>query len=178
MKALVVLAVGLGVPGVLPALVVARRWAPAVFLAPLIGAGLAAVAAVIELGLGGSLPVNYAVLAAIANLAVIAWWRMGRYSVRSWTGPSWGWSVATVAVALGCLVIPLTALRSPMIGWDANTMWLTKALMAYGGHHELVTGLQNPAYQTPTRTTRRCCQPPARSRSLFSGLASCTCSLT
>jgi hypothetical protein len=147
MKALVVLAAGLGVPGVLPALLVARRWAPAVFLAPLIGAGLAAVAAVTELGLGGSLPVNYAVVAVIANLAVIAWWRMARYSVRSWAGPSWGWPVATVAIVLACLAIPLTALRSPMIGWDANTMWLTKALMAYGGHHELLAGLQNPAYQ-------------------------------
>jgi hypothetical protein len=33
-----------------------------------------------------------------------------------------------------------------MMGWDANSIWLTHALMVSGGHHELLTGLKNPAY--------------------------------
>ena len=34
-----------------------------------------------------------------------------------------------------------------MFGWDGNSIWLTHALMVYGGHHELLTGLRNVAYQ-------------------------------
>jgi hypothetical protein len=147
MRALFVLVVGLGAPGVLPALAVARRSPVVVFLAPLIGAVLAAAAAVIELGLGGSLPVDYAVVAVTANLAVIAWWLAAPRSRRPWPGPSWGWSAVTVVVVLGCLAVSLNALRSPGIGWDANSIWLTHAMMVYGGHHDLLTGLQNVAYR-------------------------------
>jgi hypothetical protein len=147
MRALFVLVVGLGAPGILPSLAVARRSPAVVFLAPLIGAVMAATAAVVELGLGGSLPVDYAVVAVIANLAVIAWWLAAPRSGRQWVGPSWGWSVVTVVVVLGCLAVSLDALRSPGIGWDANSIWLTHAMMVYGGHHELLTGLRNVAYR-------------------------------
>jgi hypothetical protein len=146
-NALVVLVVGLGVPGILPALAVARGSPAAVFLAPLTGAGMAAVAAVIELGVGGSLLPNYIGVAVVANLAVIAWWlAAGRASWR-WAGLPWGWSIATVVVAVGCLAVTLDCLRAKVVGWDAGSIWTTHALLVYGGHHELVTGLQNVAYQ-------------------------------
>ena len=147
MRALFVLVAGLGAPSILPTLAVARRSPALVFLAPLIGAGMAAVAAEIEFGVGGSLITGYAVVAVTANLAVIAWWLAAGRSRQPWAGPSWRWSIVTVVIVLGSVAIPLTALRSPMIGWDANSIWLTHALMVYGGHHELVTGLQNVAYQ-------------------------------
>jgi hypothetical protein len=149
MKALLVLAVGLGAAGILPALAVARRSPAVIFLAPLIGAGLAAVAALTELGVAGSLPADYAVVTAIANLAVIGWWLTTRRSVRAPAGPGWGWgwSTVTVAAVLGCLAIPLNVLRVPAIGADPNTIWLTHTLMAYAGHHEYLTGLQNAGYQ-------------------------------
>jgi hypothetical protein len=147
MSALVVLAVGLGLPGLLPAVAAAGRSPVVVFLAPLIGAGMAAVAAVIELGVASSLPADYAVLAVVVNLAVLAWWRAAGRGAWRWAGPAGGWPAATVIVVAGCAVIPLTALRAHMIGWDANSIWLTHALMVYGGHHELVTGLRNVAYQ-------------------------------
>jgi len=147
MRALFVLVVGLGAPGLLPALAVARRSPVVVFLAPLIGALMAAVAAVIELGLGGSLPADYAAVAVTANLAVIAWWLAAGRSRPQWAGPAREWSVVTVVVVLSCLAVSLNALRSPGIGWDANSIWLTHAMMVYGGHHELLTGLQNVAYQ-------------------------------
>ena len=153
MRALVVLVVVLGVPGALPALAVARRSLAGVFLAPLIGAGMAAVATEIELGAGGSLVPDYVAVALAVNLAVILWWLAVRPAAAPpavparETGAAWAWSVLALVVVLGCLAIPLTALRSPMFGWDANSIWLTHALMVYGGHHELLTGLQNVAYQ-------------------------------
>ena len=147
MKALFVLVVGLGVPGILPSLAVARRSPVLVFLAPLAGAGMVAVAAEIELGVGGSLVEDYAVVAVAANLAVIAWWLAARRSLQPWAGPSWGWSIVTVVVVLAAAAVPLDALRVPMIGGDGNSIWLTHALMVYGGHHELLADLQNVAYR-------------------------------
>jgi hypothetical protein len=153
MNSLVVLAVGLGLAGLVPALAVAGQSLVVLFLAPLIGAGMAAVGATIELGVGGSLGADYAVVAVIVNLAVIAWWLRTRRGARPRAVPAqvsprtWGWSVLTVVVLLGCMAYPLSALRAEMFGWDANSIWLTHALMAYGGHHDLLTGLQNPAYQ-------------------------------
>jgi hypothetical protein len=145
MTELLVVIVGLGAPGFLLALAVAGASPVLVFLAPLIGAGMAAVAAELELGVGGSLFTWYAVVAVIANVAVVARWLAG-VRFPPWADPPWGWSILTLAVVLGALIIPLTALRAPMIGWDANSIWLTHALMVSGGHHELLTGLQNPAY--------------------------------
>jgi hypothetical protein len=151
MRALVMLAAGLGAPGILPAVAVARRSLVVVFLAPLIGAGMAAVAAVIELGAGGSVVADYMAVAVAVNLVVIAWWlawlRAAQPRATATRAGSWGWPVLTLAVVLGCLAVPLMALRAPMIGWDANSIWLTHAFMVYGGHHELLTGLQNVAYQ-------------------------------
>ena len=156
MKTLLVLAVGLGVPGIPLALAVARRSPVVVFLAPLTGAAMAAVAATIELGVGGSIVADYVAVVVIVNLAVIAWWLAARRAaqpraVRTRSGRAtrapWGWAVLTVIVVVGCLAIPLSALRAQMFGWDANSIWLTHTLMVYGGHHELLTGLQNVAYQ-------------------------------
>jgi hypothetical protein len=59
MRPIAVLLLYLASPGLTPALVAARRAPVAGFLAPLIGAAMAAVAAVIELGIGGSLLTCY-----------------------------------------------------------------------------------------------------------------------
>jgi hypothetical protein len=143
MRPLFVLVVGLGVAGILPAWALARRSPVVLFLAPVIGAAMAAVGAEIELGIGGSLVAGYGGGGGAGGAAA------RRASPPSAAPPRepWGWSVLTLVVVLGCLAIPLTALRAPMFGWDANSIWLTHALMVYGGHHELLTGLQNVAYQ-------------------------------
>jgi len=147
MKAFVVLAVGLAAAGLLPALAVARRPVVVIFLAPLTGAGLAAVAAVIEFGVGGTLPADYLGVAIAVNVAVVAWWLTAGRTVRPSAGPRWWWSVATLAVVLGCLAIPMNDLRVPAIGGDPNNIWLTHALLAYGGHHAYFTGLQSVGYR-------------------------------
>jgi len=145
MSALITLIVALGVPGILPALAVARRSPVVVFLAPLAGALMAAVAATIELGIAGSLVVDYVIVAVLVNAAVIAWWLRSGRSVPFPAQWRWGWLLATAAGVLGCAAIPLAALRAPFIGWDGNSIWLMHSLMAYGGHHAYLAGLQNVA---------------------------------
>jgi hypothetical protein len=144
MKPALVLVVYLAVPGLLPALVVARRAPVVIFLAPLIGAAMAAVAAGIELGAGGTLLRCYLLVTVIVNAAAAGWWLAAGRRTR-WDSPPTGWSALTVAVMAAALVLPLTALRVPGMGWDTNSIWLTHSLMVAGGHHALLTGLRNPA---------------------------------
>ena len=151
MRAVVVLAAGLALPGVLPALATAGWSAMVVYLAPVIGTVMAAVAAEIELGLGGSLVPDYLAVAAAVNIAVIAWWVTVRRGarLRSAQAPrtrgARAWSLLAVAVVAGCLAVPLSALRGALLGGD-GTIWMAHALMVYGGHHELLASTQNPAY--------------------------------
>jgi hypothetical protein len=147
MNAFVVLAAGLAATGVLPALAVARRSAAVIFLAPLAGAGLAAVAAVIEFGVGGTLLADYIRVAIAVNVAVVAWWLTAGRKVRPAISPRWWWSIATLAVVFGCLALPVNDLRVPAIGADPYNIWLTHALLAYGGHHAYFTGLQGVGYR-------------------------------
>jgi hypothetical protein len=168
MTAFLTVLLGLGVPGLLPALAVARRSPVVILLAPVIGAVFAALAAELELGIAGSLVAWYVLIAVVVNLAVIGWWLVARRSgsvlvlARSEPAltaarqpdqapprsrfPAWGWYVITVAVLVAALAVPLTALRSHVIYWDSNSIWLTHALMISGGHHELLTSLQNHTY--------------------------------
>jgi hypothetical protein len=152
MRGLVVLAAGLALPGVLPALAAAGWSAVVVFLAPVIGTVMAAFAAEIEVGVGGSIVPDYLAVAVTVNIAVIAWWVITRRGAgpRSAQAPrtvgEWAWSVLAVAVVAGCLAVPLSALRGALLTGDGTTIWTTHALMLYGGHHELVASLQNPSY--------------------------------
>jgi hypothetical protein len=145
-----VLILGLAVPGLLPALAVARRSPAVIFLAPIIGAVMAALAAEIELGAGGSLLGCYVVVAVTVNVAVIAALLIARQVWRRPLVPQenlpLGWSVFTMVIVLAALAIPLSGLAGHKIGWDANSIWLTHALMLSGGHHTVVTDLKDPTY--------------------------------
>jgi hypothetical protein len=145
MKPAVVLIVGLGLPGLLPALVTARRSPALLFLAPLVGAVMAAIAAELELGVGGTLTDWYVAVAVTVNVVAAVWWlALGRRM--KWTSLPWYWSLVTFIVELAVLVIPLSALRVPVIGRDPNSIWLTHALLIAGGHKTLIAGLKNPVY--------------------------------
>src|SRR5580700_2684400 len=121
MKALLMLAIGLGAAGIVPAVALARRSPVVGFLAPLIGAGMAAVAAGIELGAGGSVAADYMAVVVTVNLVAIGWWlaalRTAQPPVISTRAPraprvSWVWASLTLVIVLGCLAVPLMALRA------------------------------------------------------------------
>jgi hypothetical protein len=146
-NALLIVLAALGGAGLLPALVLARRSPVLVFLAPLIGACMAAVGAEFELGVGGSLRTCFIAVAAAVNTIAVVWWLVaGR--LRRWPSPPWWWSLVAVIVVLGALTYPLLGLRGQLVGGrDPNTIWLTHALMISGGHHQLLAALRNPVYQ-------------------------------
>jgi hypothetical protein len=146
MSAFVVLVAGLALPGALPALVLARRSPVVVFLAPLIGAAMAAVAAVLELAIAGPLLLWFVVVAIVVNGVSVAWWvGRGRLQAGAHRPPAEWLLFTPLAVALA-LAIPLIDLRARMIGWDAEQIWLTHAMMISGGHGELLSSLRNHTY--------------------------------
>jgi hypothetical protein len=67
---------------------------------------MVAVAAEIELGVGGSLVAHYVVVAVAANLAVTARWLAAGRCRQPWAGPSWGWSIVTIVIVLGSAAVP------------------------------------------------------------------------
>ncbi len=144
------LILGLALPGLLPALAVARRSPAVIFLAPIIGAIMAALAAELEVAVSLSLLGCYLLVAVTVNASVIASLVMAR---RVWRRPlvpqerfSLRWSILTLLVVLAALAVPLSGLRAHEIGWDPNSIWLTHALMLSGGHSELVTAMKDPVY--------------------------------
>jgi len=145
MSALVVLLVGLGIPGLVPALLLAWRSPVVVFLAPLIGAAMAAVATELELAFSGTLLFWYVIVAILANGAAATYWiTRGGLRAEGRSRPLW-MLLAPLAIA-GALVVPLIGLRARMIGWDAEQIWLTHAMMISGGHRELLSSLRNHSY--------------------------------
>jgi hypothetical protein len=151
MQPLEVLILGLAVPGLLPALAVARRSPAVIFLAPIVGAIMAALAAELEVAVSLSLLGCYVLVAVTVNAAVIASLlmarRVGRRPLVPQEGFSLGWSILTVLIVLAALAFPLSGLQAHEIGWDADSIWLTHSLMLSGGHRELVTAMTDPAYR-------------------------------
>jgi hypothetical protein len=134
---------GLTLTGILPALALAGVTPVCIFLSPLIGAVAAGVAVEFEIGLGGTMILWFVLVAVILNIIALAS-LLRRRSFPAWqTG---GWSLATVAVLLLVLAIPLTGMRAHEVGYDGAITWTTHALLISGAHKTLVSGLQNPAY--------------------------------
>ncbi len=145
-----------------------RRGAPiALFLVPLAGSVLAAVAAEFELAVGGSILPWFVALAALAN--VVGAWRLWRVASRdavdvepgehpSVRAPlrrfgkvprllAWSpWSWITILAVIGAVGWPLRALRNPLIFDDGYAIWTLHSIFIYGGHHAFLSGLRNPAY--------------------------------
>jgi hypothetical protein len=142
---LIVLVAGLGLPGLLPALILARRSPAIIFLAPLIGAAMAAVATEFELKAAGSLVLWYVVVVLVVNAASVAWW-LARGRQRDANPPAPEWVLLTAVAAGAALVVPLVGLRAQLLGVDSEQIWLTHAMMISGGHRELLSSLTNHSY--------------------------------
>lgn len=129
-------------PAVVPSAALTGVRPLALVLAPLGGAVLAALAALLELALGGTLVTWFAVLAVAANGAAAVWLvRAGR---PRWSGWSTWW--AGPVVVAGALAWSLTGLRAPIVSYDAHTFWILHALWIYGGHRTYLAAVKNPAY--------------------------------
>ena len=146
--ALIVTIVVLGLPGLFPALIAVRRSPVVIFLAPLVGALMAAVAAECELGIGGSLLMWYVPIAVTVNAVALLWLAFRKEPSQTRAALPWQWFILTAIVVIGAVMVPLSGLRAPMIGYDANVIWLSHTLLVSGGHRALLSGLQNPVLWT------------------------------
>ncbi len=147
--------------GLLPTVTMVGARPVLVFLAPLGGALVAALAAELELAVGGDLLGWFVPLAVAANVAaaVVLGWRW-RINNRPLTDPDliavpsagergrhqWVWAIVTVVVVAAAALWPLQALRAPAIGFDANAIWLLHSLFIYGGHSAMLAPLHNRLY--------------------------------
>ncbi|MGA2521514.1 MAG: hypothetical protein ABSG81_11940 [Acidimicrobiales bacterium] len=111
--------------GLLPALAVAGISSATLFLVPLASSAMAGIAATIEFGVGGSIGGCFVVVAVLANIAAA----LG-LAVPFLAGVGW----------------PLLVLQAPVIGFDAQAIWLVHTALVWGGHHTLVAGLTSNVY--------------------------------
>jgi hypothetical protein len=147
-----------------PVIMVAGLRPASVFLCPLGGSLLGAWAAEFELVVGGSFTSALLIVAAAANGAGLVYLllrRTGRLSgfassrrhrrILSNDPParqSLGWGLISLVVVSAALLWPLRVLGAPLIGYDANVVWLLHAILVYGGHGAMLTGLRNPVLGT------------------------------
>ncbi len=152
-------------PALVPSLALLGARPMTVFVTPLVGAILAAVAAELEAALGGTILTWFVILAVAANVAALASLRDrlmeiaglrregDRLSVqgdghrpRAWSLPT-AWSCITVVVIGLAVLWPLQALRSPILAYDGFAIWTLHSLFIYGGHGVYHSALTNPVYR-------------------------------
>ena len=137
------------VPGLIPAVAVCGRSVAVVFICPITGALLCAIAATAEFVLPGSftlwLVVTWILSNALAIGVVVTRKRrptptpqLLRFNTLT--------SVAIVASVTTVGVWFLLALKAPMMGFDTQAIWMLHAMFIYGGHHRLEADLHNRAY--------------------------------
>jgi hypothetical protein len=148
-------------PAVLPALALLGARTMTVFITPLVGAVLAAIASELEAAVGSTLLTWYVILVVLANAAALAGIRQRLVASRKtqrralpaldggrprgWTWPSW-WSWVTVAVIALAAAWPLQVLRAPLLGYDGFAIWTLHSLLIYGGHGVYQGALTDPGY--------------------------------
>ncbi len=135
----------LAIPAVVPTVALVGARPVTIFLVPLAGSVLAAVAAELELAVGGSLLAWFVVLAVSINVLAVGWLRSGprRRSAGRFASP-WPW--ITILVVVVALAWPLHALRNPIVINDGWAIWTLHSAFIYGGHNAFLSDLKNPAY--------------------------------
>ncbi len=130
----------LALPALVPTIALVGLRPTTIFLVPLVGSLLAAVAAEFELAIGGSHLAWFIVMAVLINVITARrFWSIAHF-------PRWSaWSWLTVLVVIAAVAWPLQALRSPLVSVDGYAIWTLHALLIYGGHHTLL-GLADRVY--------------------------------
>jgi len=134
-------------PGVLPAFALAGAVPEAAFLSPLLGAIVAALAAVGELTIAGSFVTWYVTLAILAQVLAVSVLRGRRKEAgRKISLRGRRRDIAAMLLVVSALVWPLSAMRARLVGYDAHAIWVLHGMFISGGHSQLVAGLKDPAY--------------------------------
>ena len=151
-------------PAILPVVAIAGLRPVSLFLVPLGGAALAAISAIFVFAVIGSVAVWFAIFAVLANVGactgILSRLRnRRRASVSGINGrseehrPVRGhpeatvWKIACTVVVVLAVAWPLMVLRVPVIGYDAQAIWLLHTALVWGGHQVMVAGLTNPVYR-------------------------------
>jgi len=138
----VVAVVLLAVPALVPTVACVGVRPVTLFLVPLAGSVLVAVAAELELAVGGSLLMWFVILAVVANLMAARRLRRGAGPSRDSLSSPWPW--ITLLVVVAAVVWPLHALRNPIVLTDGYAIWTLHSIFIYGGHDTFLSGLKNP----------------------------------
>jgi hypothetical protein len=139
----------LSASGALPAVALSRARLVTIPLAPLTGAAIAGLAVTAMTGLGGSVADWFVFLSLVGAAVSILWWwehpptrpwseEQGRVRERLVCGT--GLVVGAIAAAFG-----LSALKAPIVSYDARTTWMVHPAWYLAGHNTTVAALRNPA---------------------------------
>ncbi len=135
--------------GALPAVALSRTRLVTIPLIPLTGAIIAGLAVTAMTGLGGGVFGWFCVLSVLGALAVIlSWWRHASW--RPWNhedgrAPAPWFCIAGLGVGLAAAAFGLSALKAPMVSYDARTTWMVHPVWYLDGHATTVAALRNPA---------------------------------
>jgi hypothetical protein len=132
------------VPGILPAVVIAGRRPVTPFLVPLTTALIAGVAVLAMFVTAGSLVLWFSIVAVAVNLLATAALLKGPWPRQDDSSGRYPWVI--FLVVLIAVLWPLSVLGTPVIGSDAQAIWLLHAAMVFGGHNTLVADMTNPSY--------------------------------
>lgn len=144
MSTLAVLLLGLGLPGILPAVAVAGLSAPTLFVVPLASALMAGTAAACEFALPGSFLTWFVVVAVASNAVAMAGLYLRGLAARDLLESGWAW--AELLTVTGAVAWPLLVIGTPIIGYDTQAVWLVHGAMVSGGHSAVFSGLTDPQY--------------------------------
>jgi hypothetical protein len=138
----------LAMPVALPTLLLVGCSLDTLFLLPLAGALVAALSAILELAVAGSMLIWYIALCASANIVALTviirrrWSLLGRGGLRSVLAVS---SVVQFLVVALAVAWPLQALVARSLGYDTDAVWLVRAIEVYSGHGPLFSAIHAPS---------------------------------
>ena len=158
---LLVGALAVVVPGVLPALALIGPRAVSVFVAPVIGAVTIALGATLSVLLGVSLVWGWVAVALVVNVCcVLLGRRLGKDGTALQFDP---WTL--LAAVIGSATATLWA-GSRALSWDVHSFWYSRGRWFLLGpdyvREQLTSPYTSPYAGAPTRSTRRCPRPSRR----------------
>jgi hypothetical protein len=138
----------LGLPLVLPPVVVMGLRAEVVYVAPLAGGVVAGLASLLTYVVAGSPLLWFAVICGVLNVAGVATLvgRRGRLRLRAPRLVDGARLTAVLLIGAVVAVVILPPLRTPTLDWDARSIWMLHARWLFAGHVYAAAALSNPVF--------------------------------